>query len=161
MRILVIAIILIAGIQMQAGSNPVEDAYFAEVSASNQEYVRFIIASDLDGLMTLYADDVVYMPPGQATIYGKAGIREIWASYFANFDTISLISTIDAVAVSSELAFARGHYQSSVRDKKDGAIYHEAGTFAETNRRDGNGIWRVTNEIWNLDAPLIVENIAQ
>lgn len=146
------AILVLAMGSLNPGwAEPPKEDHFAIFTASNNDYIRLVAEADVDGLMKHYASDAIQMPPGAPTIHGADKIRESWKAYFAEFEVLEAASYIDGVVVTGDRAFAYGHYTTTARAKSEGAIYHESGRFAESDRQLEDGTWVMEVEIWNYD----------
>jgi len=75
---LVCGICLLGSIMMFTSVNADEND--SPLSAEGSAWAKFYEAGDLDGLMTLYMDDVVVALHGQPALFGKAAVREYFSS---------------------------------------------------------------------------------
>ena len=132
--------------------------HLAIFAAGNDDYIRAVEAEDVDALMKFYARDAVQMPPGAPNISGIDEIRAAWEVYFAEYEVLEAESWVDEVIVSSDRAFARGHFTQKSRSRASGAIFRETGRFAESAKRLSDGTWVMTTEIWNSQGPPVPED---
>jgi ketosteroid isomerase-like protein len=100
-------------------------------------------SENVDGVMALYADGAVSMPPGALPIIGKPAIRADYEFLFKNFD-LRHRTTVVQLEVQGTMAVERGEY----------VMFGPNGVVVETGkhmimRRRINGPWRVVIEIWN------------
>jgi uncharacterized protein (TIGR02246 family) len=108
-------------------------------------------AGNLDGLMALYADDAVQMPPNNPIIIGKDSLRSGFEEFLAA-NTSELSSTVEDIGVSGGWAFLRLSYTQSITPKDGGDTTLEVGKWVLILERQADDSWRITTEIWNADA---------
>ncbi|MFX0197844.1 MAG: YybH family protein [Candidatus Hodarchaeota archaeon] len=110
-----------------------------------------ITTNDVEGVMSLYADDAILMPPNQAAIVGKEAMRS-WQETV--FETHSFEFKIDSkeIVVDGDLAFSRGTLNLTVTSKTDGESFSSEGKYIVILRRQNDGSWKATHDIWN-DTP--------
>src|SRR4030095_3242779 len=104
---------------------------------------------DLDGVMAVYADDALFLPPGAPLIEGKAGIRERFArrlalpAFAASFSPTRIV-----VAQAGDLAGEHGTSRSTVEGAQ-GPVTRTGKHLVTWRKRDGT--WQVTAESLNYD----------
>ena len=116
-------------------------------------YETALNASDVDGVMTLYADDGVFMPQHSAPSVGREAIR---AAYDGVFQAIGLDIrfTIDEILrLSPDWAFARTRSEGFVRVKATGDKVPEANQELFVFQRQDDGHWRIARYIFTTTAP--------
>ncbi len=89
--------------------------------------------TDIDQLMDVYTDDLVYMGAGAPLIQGAADFRA------ANdpVGAYDLVMHNEEVVVTGDWGYARGSYDGNDQ-------------FLMIVRRDPDGVWRIAREIWNV-----------
>jgi uncharacterized protein (TIGR02246 family) len=93
----------------------------AEIVGVLKSYERALNASDVAGVVRLYADDAVLLPPGAPTAVGIDAVR---ATYIGIFQALRLDLTFEVAevnVVSSEWAFLRSASAGVVTTLADGA----------------------------------------
>jgi ketosteroid isomerase-like protein len=118
-------------------------------------------AKDIDRLMSLYSDDVVYfdvVPPLQFT--GTDDVRRNFMRWFDEYDGPIELETHDlAVATSDDVAFAQMlHVDSGTRNNGvEGAVWLRSTVCC----RRSNGSWSITHEhismpgTWPTEPPAV------
>lgn len=100
--------------------------------------------NDADAIAGLYAGDAVLLPPGHILVTGRDDIRAYWRrgmeSGFA-MDTVRI-----------EVAPGSGYVVGRYYVPPDGDDQAETGKFVIALRRERDGVWRITADIWNADA---------
>jgi len=100
-------------------------------------------SEDVDGVVELYANGAVSMPPGFLPLIGKPSIRADYEFLFSNFN-LHHQTTVVQLEVQGSMAVERGEY---VMTDGTGAVV-ETGKHMITRHRI-NGSWLVVMEIWN------------
>ena len=123
----------------------------ATIRAGTQTWVQLFNAGSASGLIALYADDAVLMPPGAPLARGQAAIKAHLAKEIAGAKAggvAFVLGTENEVGVSGDLAWHSGTYL--VKNKAGATV--DAGKYLETWRKVG-GKWRLIRDIWNSDGP--------
>lgn len=116
------------------------------------QYDAAVNSGNLDGLMALFADDAVEMPPDEPVVIGKDAIRLRGEPNFAEYnDHVS--STVEDIQVSGDWAFQRMAYTESRTPKEGGDTTTVVGKWVLISQRQADGSWLIDTEIWNSDAP--------
>jgi uncharacterized protein (TIGR02246 family) len=144
--VIAIGLLVVAGCQ-QAPKNI--DADKTEIQDATRAWAVAYNAGDADGVMKLYAEDAVAMPPGHEPLYGRAAIREYIAGDSAAAKAAGVTLTIehgDSVGISGDIAWHTGLYSVSDASgvRVDGGSYMEA-----AQKMDGK--WLIIRDIWNSD----------
>jgi ketosteroid isomerase-like protein len=115
-------------------------------------YVAAINSNDVETLMAVLTDDVVYQAPGAPEVVGKAAVKAWVADYFGAYNT-KWEKTSIGFTVSGDWAFERYTYKSVDTDRKTGVATTDVGKGVNVYRRGGDGKWRVTIDGWSSDKP--------
>ena len=100
---------------------------------------------------TYYADDAIVLPANGAAVSGRDAITQMLMSY----PTMSNVRfTIDEVEGAGDLAYARGTYEMDVAVPGAPAPVHDKGKFIEIWKKQSDGSWKVTRDIFNSDLPM-------
>ncbi len=102
---------------------------------------------DLDGLMAVYADDVISLPPGQPALVGRAAVRAVWEASLAEYD-VQVTVDIEEVRVTAEWAFERGTFEMQLTPKAGGPTISDFGKYLDVLRQV-DGQWKYWRMSWN------------
>ena len=102
---------------------------------------------DLDGLMAVYADDVISLPPGQPALVGRAAVRAVWEASLAEYD-VQVTVDIEEVRVTAEWAFERGTFEMQLTPKAGGPTISDIGKYLDVLRQV-DGQWKYWRMSWN------------
>ena len=107
--------------------------------------------SDVQQMMDVFSDDLIYMTSGMAGSINKQQITKSFTDQFAKYSG-HIIGITDEIQVSGGLAFDRGHFTVTLTPKAGGAPLVFTGQFLETWGKEKDGQWRV-QRLMNLNDP--------
>lgn len=132
----------------------------AQISEDDREAIRrlgeewgaAVEAKDLDRLLNLVTDDVVFMPHGAPSIVGKQALRETYLALFARY-SIKQTFAPEEIEIGRDWAFARGSDLITLvpLDGSPPAVIRARGI--SILRRDKDGAWKFARGISNMDQP--------
>jgi len=109
-------------------------------------------ARDADRVVSFYAADAIVYPPNEPMVIGRAAAKKLWASYFADPSfSISWKAVHAGVSKTGDLGFTAGTYEDSFKGP-DGKLVSEKGKYVTTWKKQKDGTWKATHDIWNSDA---------
>jgi uncharacterized protein (TIGR02246 family) len=121
------------------------------IEAVRAAYVRAWLKDDTAGVLATLDTAGVLLPPGQLPVTGHRAIRAFWWPTDGSRTTITAFQwTVDELAGTPELAFARGVSTVAWRYEKD-TVRSE-----QTTRNisltilapDADGQWRILRQMW-------------
>lgn len=99
--------------------------------------------NDPNAIAGLYSRDAVLLPPGHDLVRGRDDIRTYWSRGMeAGFAMDTL-----RIEVAGGSGYVVGRYYVPPDDDDDA----ETGKFIIAFRRETDGVWRITADIWNAD----------
>lgn len=110
------------------------------------------LAHDLDGVVSIYADDAFVFPTDAPIANTKDQIRAAWASALTPNSALSWKATKVDVARSGDMAYVIGTEAFTTTDSK-GAPTSGHGKYVEVWKKQADGTWKVVADIGNDDAP--------
>jgi ketosteroid isomerase-like protein len=144
--LIVTALIGLAGCATQAAvSNPAD---LAALTAFNARYLAAINTGDMPTLSSLTDEDHIMLIPGRAPLVGKAANDAANARYFEQFNTDERWNPLETV-IDGNLAYQRGTFTSTATPKTGGAGRTAKGSFLRIYRRQSDGSWRMTRDMFN------------
>jgi uncharacterized protein (TIGR02246 family) len=127
----------------------VETAAVAGVTA---RLLSAVNASDLAGVLAVWSDEGVLMPPHHPSVHGRPEIERYFRQLFEHTQfTFSFTST--QIHISGDTAFERVAYTASARPARGGSEIRDVGKGLHVFRRQPDGSWTLIMDIWNSDAP--------
>ncbi len=137
------------------GSRPAADSAAADATArqAHEAYVTAINSNNLDSLLAMLTEDVVYLSPHEPVLVGKTAVRP-WAEAYVNAFTIHWEKASLEFVVAGEWAFERYSYRSTDTPRGGGAAVQDTGKGLVIYHHDPDGKWRVARDAWSTDLPL-------
>jgi len=122
------------------------------IQSLEDQWLVALQKSDVEKIMSFFADDAVNMNPNKPIIIGLEGIRNSTNSMFT--DTTLLLNTysgtVDVIEVSAsgDFAYARGQQQITIKTKE--GLVNDKGKWVDVLKKI-NGQWKVIVSIGNGD----------
>ena len=118
----------------------------------DEDWSKAAVKRDVDRVASFYAEDAIVYPPNEPVAIGRPAAKKVWASYFAD-PTFSISwKTVNAGASKSgDLGFTAGTYEASFKGP-DGKMVSEKGKYLCAWKKDKDGKWRASHDIWNTDS---------
>jgi uncharacterized protein (TIGR02246 family) len=107
------------------------------------------LAGDADALLSLYADDPVLMPQGQAAIVGKDAIRPLYEAVLKEV-AIKSRGKLMEVEVSSDWGYFWSTYALTAAPKAGGKPIRSKGKSVFIVKRE-RGVWKIARLMDNSD----------
>jgi ketosteroid isomerase-like protein len=120
----------------------------AAISAFNVKYLKAINDGDINALSALTDDDHIAMAPGSAPLVGKAANDAANGLAYQNFKIDEHWAPAETV-IDGNLAYQRGSFTVIATPKAGGAARTVAGSFLRIYRRQPDGSWRMTRDMFN------------
>lgn len=127
-----------------AGDTKAEQA----VRDADAEWSRVAGAKDLDKTVSFYADDAIVLPPNQAAVTTKSGIRDLWKGFLDSLTDISWKTTRVEVAKSGDMGFLVGTYELTMKEGTK-----DKGKYCEVWKKQPDGKWKVATDMFSSDSP--------
>jgi len=140
--------VLVSAFPIEGGAHIEADA--KALAQLDDDWSKAAATRDAERVASFYADDAIAYPPSEPIAIGRAAAKKVWASYFAD-PTFSISwKTVHAEA-SGDLGFTAGTYEDSFKGP-DGKLVEEKGKYVCTWKKQKDGTWKATHDIWNTDA---------
>jgi uncharacterized protein (TIGR02246 family) len=125
----------------------------ATIARATSELLRAVNASDVAGVLAVWSEDGVLMPPHHPSVHGRPAIERYFRELFARTRFIFTFTSCH-VHVSGDTAFARVEYVVSARPTHGGSEVRDVGKGLHVYRRQPNGAWQLAIDVWNSDIPV-------
>ena len=110
-------------------------------------------ARDVEKTVSFYSNDALILPPNAVAAQTKEAIRAAWKEMLETPGlSISWKATKVEVAKSGELAYISGTYEIQMKDAA-GKPANDRGKYLEIMKKQTDGSWKCTVDIWNSDLP--------
>lgn len=137
------------------GPNATSDTAAAGATAhqAHEAYTAAINSNNLDSLVAMFTEDVVFLSPNERVLVGKPAVRA-WCDAYLKAFTIHWDKTVSEFIVADEWAFERYSYKQNDKPRGAGAPVTDTGKGLIIYHHDSDGKWRVARDAWNSDLPL-------
>ena len=155
------AMFLFVALTLSACQPAVEqtEADVAAIQALVQAWGVAVEAGDVSGIVALYTDDIVQMPPDAPANIGKQAIEEYYRGGLELFSVEATwpVEGTEEIIVADGWAFHVSEYILRFIPKADGETIEERGKIIEICQQQPDGSWKFAREIWNRNSPLSKE----
>lgn len=121
-----------------------------EIRAVHSIWIDAVNVGDLDRLLTLVAEDVVFLTPGQAP-FGREGFSSNFMAAHEQM-RISCTSELEEVVVVGAVAYTRSRDALSVTPRAGGTAVELAGYRMTVYRKHRDGRWLLSRDAHTLSA---------
>lgn len=121
-----------------------------EIHAVHSIWIDAVNAGDLDRLLTLTTDDVVFVNPGQAP-FGRDGFSIAFSAAHQRM-WIRCSSELEEVVVVGEVAYTRSRDALSAAERAGGSATELAGHRITVYRKQPDGRWLLARDAHTLSA---------
>jgi ketosteroid isomerase-like protein len=150
--LVVVVAVFSAGIsaaQSQPAANrPTLAQDLAAITEFNRRYLKAINDEDIATLSSLTTEDHIMIASGRAPLVGKAANDEANGRVFKQFDIVETWTPVETV-VDGDLAYQRGTFTVEATPRAGGNTTKTSGNFLRIYRRQANGEWRMTRDMFN------------
>lgn len=116
------------------------------ITSRSDAWEEALNSKDIDTLVSMYTADARVMPPGMPLSSGTQAVRDAFSGMIAAGFTGTLTPVETRVA--GDIGYNVGTFELTMGD---GTV--TTGKFTETWERGDDGVWRISNDIWNDDGP--------
>ena len=120
------------------------------ISQATAALLSAVNGADVDGVMAVWSDDGVLMPPHRASVRGRGEIERYFTRLFQQ-TRFTFSFTSSQITVAGDLAVERVEYSVRMSAPDGGAERRDAGKGVHIFRRQPGGAWKLTMDIWNSD----------
>src|SRR5262245_41614611 len=128
------------------------DADRAAVTQATTALLNAVNASDLTGVLAAWSDDGVLMPPHRPSVRGRAALERYFRDLFSH-SRFTFVFGSSHIEVAGDVALARIEYTATAWPRERGSVVEDRGKGLHVYRRQVDGSWKLTHDIWNSDDP--------
>jgi uncharacterized protein (TIGR02246 family) len=131
------------------------EADVAAIQTLVQTWGAAVEADDIAGILALYTDDIVQMPPDAPANRGKQAIEKFYSGGLKlfSFAVTWPVEGTEEVIVADGWAFYISEYIERLTPKAGGEEIEESGKIIEICKKQPDGSWKFAREIWNSNGP--------
>lgn len=112
------------------------------LARSHRSWIEAVNRGDLSAYADLVCEDVVWVPPGQAALEGRAAFRDWLAPFFERYAYEFSVGEPEFRAAGNRVV-AKGRFRSRMTPRSGGETMEHGGRFLALWRRDDDGAWRI------------------
>jgi ketosteroid isomerase-like protein len=124
------------------------------MSSAPEQFHELVRTSELDKIVSQYAEDAVVMPPNDSTLYGLAEVRAWWEEYFRYFRVTSSVETERETTVAGDQMFDRSSVSITIVPTESGARIKDDLRNLTVRKRQADGSWKISHQMWNSTQPV-------
>ena len=121
-----------------------------ELDTARDVHVAALNAGDADAWAGCFAADGVQMPPNAPANVGMESILGFCRGLLGMFDVEFSMVPAD-IEVAGECVIEHGAYDIALTPHAGGEGMQDTGKYVTTYRREVDGAWRISRDIWNSD----------
>jgi ketosteroid isomerase-like protein len=118
------------------------------VRDADAEWSKVAGSKDLDKTVSFYADDAIVLPPNEAAVTTKDGIRNLWKGFLDGLHNISWKTNRVETSKSGDMACLIGSYEMTMKDGTK-----DKGKYCEVWEKKAGGKWKVATDMFSSDLP--------
>ena len=99
-----------------------------------------------------FAPDALLLAPDKPTLIGKVAVQNYYQQIFDEYRP-NLKSYYEEVKVSGDLGYGRGFAEVLLTPRQGGPTVKSTAKYINIMRRDTDGKWTTTHDIWNANEP--------
>jgi uncharacterized protein (TIGR02246 family) len=113
-----------------------------------ETWLDAVKTKDVNRLLTLVTEDVVFLPPGRPPIKGKEAVHDLYQLLFGQFNVVQSAKN-EEIQILGDWAFAWGSESLILTPRSGGPAVEMAGKGLTVLRRLADGSWRYARGINN------------
>ena len=122
----------------------------ASIRERSEAFVKAFNAKEVDGVLAVYAENAVFMPPNEPVIRGREALKTFFDDLIKSGAT-GLRLNVGEVSGHGPLAYQSGTYEMEVK-RATGQGTRDRGKYLFVLRKMGD-TWRYEYSMWNSDLP--------
>jgi uncharacterized protein (TIGR02246 family) len=126
----------------------------AAIMRTTADLLAAVNASDCDRCLAVWASDGVLMPPHHPSVFGHAAIGEYFRSLFSR-SRFRFTLTSSHIHLAGDTALERVTYTATIWTGSGTSPGEDVGKGVHVYGRQADGAWKLTQDIWNSDEPLL------
>lgn len=136
--------------QSTADTRPADEAALRKLE---DEWSKAAGDKDLAKTVSYYSDDALVMPSNAPTANTKDAVRKVWSDTLTSPGFSGGWKTTKAeVARSGDIGYTSGTYEFTMNDAS-GKPATDRGKYVAVWKKQADGSWKCTVDIWNSDLP--------
>ncbi len=122
------------------------------INEASSKWTEAFNQGDASGVVALYADDAVILPPNNTMIQGKEGIEKFWNGMMQMGVKDVSLTTVNLDG-SGNVVYEIGKYSLSI-EAEGQEMMRDSGKYIVVWKRHEDGSWKIHADIWNSSMPV-------
>jgi ketosteroid isomerase-like protein len=148
----IVAIALLASLSNCATTTRSHASDEAAIASFNARYLKAINDGDFATLSSLTTEDHIMLAPNRPALIGKRANDEANRHVSETFNIVETWAPLETV-ISGDVAYQRGTFTVAATPKAGGNTNRISGNFLRIYRRQPDGTWNMTVDMFNSDQP--------
>jgi uncharacterized protein (TIGR02246 family) len=115
--------------------------------------VEAVNSGDVEGVLSVWADDGVLMPPHHAAVHGRVAIKDFFTELFQRAK-FKFVFTESVISIEGDVAIERITYTATSWAAGSMDPVEDRGKGLHVYKREQDS-WRLAFDIWNTDVPRV------
>lgn len=124
------------------------------ITQVREQEIALFSAGNIDNVLAVFTDDLVLMPPNEPVLVGKDAARSWLQEMYRQFKIEGTYTSVSDLTVAGDWAFERMAFTLKLTPTGGGAAVEDVGKGFHIYRRQGDGAWKIAQDIWNSDKPV-------
>ena len=148
----IVAVVVLCAACGTPSRRPETSGNDAAAHQAHEAYVTAINSNNLESLLGMLTEDVVFLSAHEPVMVGKAAVRPWLEAYLKAYKT-HWDKPVQEFVVNGDWAFERYSYTSTDTPMAGGNLVTDTGWGLVIYHRDADGKWRVARDAWGPDHP--------
>ena len=148
----IVAVVVLCAACGPPSQRPETSGNDAAAHQAHEAYVTAINSNNLESLLGMLTEDVVFLSAHEPVMVGKAAVRPWLKAYLKAYKT-HWDKPVQEFVVNGDWAFERYSYTSTDTPMAGGNLVTDTGWGLVIYHRDADGKWRVARDAWGPDHP--------
>ncbi|MEW6991630.1 nuclear transport factor 2 family protein [Colwelliaceae bacterium 6441] len=137
-------------------NNTVSASALAALQAYREAEQKYYNNRDLDGLMDVFAEDIIVRSVGQPTQKGRAALRKFFVQFWRDFEVTEIVEVVeDDIQELNGVLIVWAHYTVKMAIKADDPPKYEEGRILCVFKQGKDGKYRLWREAGLDKAPQV------
>ena len=124
------------------------------IKAAHEQFTEACKSGGVDRIVSLLAEDCVFMPQNETSLYGREEVQEWYDEYYQHFQITALTDTERDVTMQGDWALERWAYSVAIVPVQGGDRIRDDGRFFAVWKQEADGEWKISQYMQNSVRPI-------